>query len=296
MTIIDWRLLPASTTADLYRREWIRWRRRLSWDTSPTWDTVETARITWGLPGVACQDAGGRIRGWAFYLVRGGALEVGGLVADDAAATAALLDAIVERARNCERLTGFVYAHAPGLEAALAERRICARHFLYLARDLDGATAVESRAAGLTSWTGEDPTGAARLLQHAYGEAGRIYAPDNALTQWQQYVTNLVGDAACGTFSPTLSRAVAGATGNHALAIVTAISRRTAHLAQIAVHPAHRGRGLARRLLEDVLVHARQEGFTRMSLLVAADNLPARELYRRLGFAERERFVAIEGP
>lgn len=297
MTIIDWRVLPASTMAALYRREWVRWRRRLSWDTSPTWDTVETARVTWGLPGIVYRDASGRIRGWTFYLVRNDGLDVGGFVAEDTAATGALADALLERARTHGRLSGFIYAQAAGLDTALVQRGVRARPFLYLVRDADAPASVSSSvSADLTPWPGDGQPQAAQLLQCAYGSEGRIYAPRGQLSEWEEYVKNLVGDAACGRFSPSLSRLVARDDTFHALAVVTAISRRTAHLAQIAVHPSHRRRSLAQQLLADVLAGARREGFSRMSLLVSAENTPARELYRRFGFAEREKFVAIERP
>lgn len=296
MTVSDWRLLPAQAAADLYRRERVRWKRRLSWDTAPTWHTVETARVTWGLPGLVCHDAFGRVRGWAFYLIRQDAIEVGGFVAEDEAASVALVDALLEKGHRSHRLTGFVYAHAPGLEDALRARAVLARPFLYLVHDLEHVTRDSAdRRLELTAWPGHSPEAAARLLQRAYGAAGRMFAPNNAPHEWQQYVTNLLRDPALGSFSPTLSRVAQGEERPCALAIVTLISRRTAHLAQIAVDPSLRRQGVAQQVMCDVLASARQEGFSRVSLLVAGDNTAARALYNRLGFTPRESFVAFGG-
>jgi ribosomal protein S18 acetylase RimI-like enzyme len=114
--------------------------------------------------------------------------------------------------------------------------------------------------------------------------------------EWEEYVGNLVRDPACGVFSPALSRVWRDGDRCLALAIVTMISRHTAHLAQIAVHPAWQRRGVAHQLLEDVLRRAREAGVSRVSLLVGGDNLRARALYRRVGFVKRESFVAVERP
>jgi len=291
--VSDWRRLPASSAAELYRREQIRWRRRLAWDTASTWHTLETARTTWGLPGLVCHDAAGRVRGWAFYLTRTGRLEVGGFVADDPCATDALLDALLEQARACDGLSGFLYTKAPGFDDALASRGVPVRSFSYLVRTLDRTTDDVSRPAGVTEWSGEGLSEAADLLRAAYGETGRIFAPHNQPHEWEEYVVNLVRDPACGVYSPRLSRALPHGGGLGALAIVTVISHQTAHLAQIAVHPSLQRRGIAQQLIDDVLRQVRETGLSRISLLVGDDNDPARALYARLGFEERDRFVAV---
>ncbi|GGD95199.1 ribosomal-protein-alanine acetyltransferase [Tsuneonella deserti] len=51
----------------------------------------------------------------------------------------------------------------------------------------------------------------------------------------------------------------------------------------IAVHPSHRGRGLGRRLLDQVIADARQRGAERVFLEMRSNN-PAERLYRAAGF------------
>jgi ribosomal protein S18 acetylase RimI-like enzyme len=57
----------------------------------------------------------------------------------------------------------------------------------------------------------------------------------------------------------------------------------------LAVHPAERGRGLGRELMERLHQEARARGATRVRLTVYADNEPARRLYEDLGYELEER-------
>lgn len=60
-------------------------------------------------------------------------------------------------------------------------------------------------------------------------------------------------------------------------------------LQRIAVHPAHRNRGLARALLEAAVAAGRSEGADRMLLEVGAGNGAALGLYAAAGFVEIDR-------
>lgn len=295
MIVSDWRELPVESAAHLYRSERARWHRRLSWETADTWKTIETARVTWGLPGLVCLDDE-RVVGWTFYLPREGSIDIGGLYAEHEVATAALVDGLLERAHAIGAPRGFFYLAAPGAEPAFTSRGLRVTRFLYLVADLDGETAIAGAAPPTcpsVRWTGDRLDVAARLLQAAYGEAGHIYAPGNDVREWQTYVGHLVTDGACGRFSPVLSRMVERDGRFAALAIVTAVGPATAHLAQIAVHPADRRKGIARDLLRQVLGTAARHGFTRLSLLVSAENTAALDLYRALGFTARDEFLAL---
>jgi GNAT superfamily N-acetyltransferase len=50
------------------------------------------------------------------------------------------------------------------------------------------------------------------------------------------------------------------------------------------VHPAHRGRGIAARLLRSVIEWAAEDGALEVALWVADGNAPAAAVYRRAGF------------
>ena len=75
------------------------------------------------------------------------------------------------------------------------------------------------------------------------------------------------------------------------LALTSRVSQTTAHLCQLAIHPAAQGRKRGAELLRRVCAAAKQHGSARMTLLVASSNTAARRLYARFGFVETARFI-----
>lgn len=66
-------------------------------------------------------------------------------------------------------------------------------------------------------------------------------------------------------------------------------TRRYYLIANVAVHPEYRRRGIARALTAQAVAHAKQRGAPAAWLHVRANNLPAVTLYESLGFVERAR-------
>jgi ribosomal-protein-alanine N-acetyltransferase len=78
----------------------------------------------------------------------------------------------------------------------------------------------------------------------------------------------------------------------NAVVLVTAIGPKTAHIAQLAVHPDHRRRRLAERLVAGACELAASTGRDEITLLVGESNTAARRLYERVGFTPRATFIA----
>jgi ribosomal protein S18 acetylase RimI-like enzyme len=66
-------------------------------------------------------------------------------------------------------------------------------------------------------------------------------------------------------------------------------------LEDVIVRREHRGSGLGRRLVEQVLDWAREQGMTRITLLADQDNQAALDFYRRLGF-EKSNMTVLRKP
>ncbi len=79
--------------------------------------------------------------------------------------------------------------------------------------------------------------------------------------------------------------------GNASLVPFRHKGKRIYLVANVATHPDHRRKGIARALTERTLAHARQRGTSALWLHVRADNPGAVQMYTDLGFAERARRI-----
>ena len=298
LAVRDWRDVDPAAMRERYAREARQWRQGLAWDIASSVETIELARTTWGLPGVVAGGVGEPIRGWAFWIVEDGLVKVGGLAAEHAAATRAVVHAILERAGAAavEGLSLFLYDRTPGLRRALHATGFEIEPFLYLSRNITRPSAAIPACHGdgdaLRGWLPEDEAAAAQLLAESYGAAGRHFAPHDRPEQWARYIRDLVRQTAVGELMPDATRMLRAGDRMAALVVMTRIAPATAHVAQVVVHPAWRGRRLASALVGAACTRAAEQGCTRATLLVAADNRPARTVYARMGFDVTASFVA----
>lgn len=56
------------------------------------------------------------------------------------------------------------------------------------------------------------------------------------------------------------------------------------HITNLAVHPDYRGRGIGRKLLENIISLGKKQGICYFTLEVRVSNIVARNLYTKLGF------------
>ena len=305
MILRDWREADPATLRDCYERERRHWLDRLSWDTTWTWATVEDARFGQGLPGFLAVDGAGRVGGWAFYVVDDGRAHIGGFVADSDEATRVLLDGVLHGSEEsgADATACFVLDRAPGLAAALADHGFAVEPFHYLSLPLDPAGVQRTSDSGgfrlqpedqpvttADAWRDGDLGAVAALLEAAYtSDAGRHFAPGG---NWEKYAIGLVDQAGCGVFDTNVTRMARGDEGLLGAVLVTAVSPATAHIAQLAIHPAHRGRGLASQLTREAARRAAEAGKSELTLLVGDRNEQARRLYASMGFTQKATFLA----
>ena len=66
--------------------------------------------------------------------------------------------------------------------------------------------------------------------------------------------------------------------------LLCGVDGRRGYLQHLAVTETHRGRGIARRLVEAVVAVLRERGYTRCHIMVITGNDGAREFWKRVGF------------
>ena len=301
MTIVDWRQVDARGLALVYARERARWLVELGWETRESWLHVERARTTWGLPGLAAIDDGGRVRGLTLFHATGARFDIGGVFAESTAVREALIDAAVTVCDDAggEEVAAFLYTPDSGTRELFQARGFAVDRVDYLTLALDGERArprggEEGKTkVALRDWQAGDVEVLASLLHASYDSASaRRFVPDASAQGWSLYVARLVQHHACGKVLPSATR-LAFADGMLVGAVfVTELGPATAHIAQVAVHPAWRRKGLSSALIDEATRLARAMSYTRITLLASTSNAAAQALYRDRGFVESGMFLA----
>jgi ribosomal protein S18 acetylase RimI-like enzyme len=300
MIVEDWRDAAPSAVRALFDVEEARWRETLGWDTAASWRIVEEGRVRGHVPGWILRSRGGDVRGWVYYLLHDGDLQIGGMTAARATDLRLLLDRVLDspEASLASSVSALIFPAPASLVSALARRRFLLRRSLYLSKPLDNPPAQSPACPpGLRvrSFGCSDLFPAARLLAAAYsGMAGaECFAPHGRLDEWARYLRQLVETPACGHWRPDASFVVEepGIPGLKGVVLTTSLSSGTAHIAQIAVDTSARGQGLGEMLLGHSASRAHDTGHSCLTLMVDQGNDAARRLYARSGFTARSEFV-----
>jgi ribosomal-protein-alanine N-acetyltransferase len=125
--------------------------------------------------------------------------------------------------------------------------------------------------------------GAAGVDEHVVGAVAALEAEVFGADAWSRAQ---VAEELAGRGRRTWVAEDSGAVVGYA---VTWASGDVVDLQRIAVHPEHRGRGLARALLDAATAAGRADGADRMLLEVSAANAAALGLYAATGFVEIDR-------
>lgn len=290
--VVDWREADSADVVPLVTAEASAWLAQLHWDVADAWHVIEPARAAGHLPGAVAFDPTGRPIGWTAYLRHGASVQVMALVAPTEDATDALLDTVMasDEAVTAESAIVCVRDASPGLERALAARGFAVEPYRYLRCDLRPSTASPDT---FEPWP-ESADEVSRLFQAAYASEGavRAFAPNGRLDEWMEYLAQLRKGPGCGWFLADLSLSSRDARTGHldGAILVTHLGPGTIHVAQLAVDPRARRRGLGRTLVRAALARAAGQ-YDRATLLVAAANHAACALYDSFGFREVSRFL-----
>ena len=149
----------------------------------------------------------------------------------------------------------------------------------------------------LSRWTAHDYPAAGELIYACYvGHAdARINDQYRSLHGSLRFLHNIVRFPGCGIFEANFSwmlreRLTGALVG---MVLCSRVAPDVAHITQLCVAPAFRGRGLGRVLLQRSAEALLAGGFDAISLTVTEANDQAVRLYERSGFTLRHRFDAM---
>lgn len=301
MTLDDWRDENRTIVAGLYDEEQRRWQRELAWDTRTSWAIVEAGRQRGDVLGWILRDHKGDVRGWTYYVLFEGELQIGALSAERAIDVRELLDGVLDspEASLASSISCFVFPAPASLVSALRRRRFSVRQSLYLTRRLGTETLdhrPEAANVRVRLYRDVDMLGAVRLLASSYEGAPSAvcFAPHGRLDEWVRYLRQLIERQPCGWFLPEASFVADDPASGRLMGAVmtTALSPGTAHIAQIVVGPQYARQGVGRTLLTHAFAAAERAGYSAITLMVDEENAPARALYGRQGFVECSAFAS----
>ncbi|HJV49627.1 MAG TPA: GNAT family N-acetyltransferase [Geothrix sp.] len=151
--------------------------------------------------------------------------------------------------------------------------------------------------AGMAPWDQGLLPAASALLAEAYAGDRALWPGlgDGTPAEACQILESLIGHGEAGRFEPRASFAVRVDSAERLWGLVLAcrMGPDTGHIAQLAVAPEARGRGLGRVLLLRALRELRALGCRAAHLVVHLDNARARALYQGLGGRETHQFPAL---
>jgi ribosomal protein S18 acetylase RimI-like enzyme len=316
--VLDLRHFSARQLRPLLEREAGEWRERLCWDYRSSTELLLQYLESRILTGFVALDRG-RVCGYTFCVYEGSKAVIGDAFAtghrtmSDADTTRALLAPMLELLRHTpgvDRVESQLLLYKAGEFADLfAGPEFTVYPRLFLECDLGGHRDLLPAAAeaadlsgvgpelGLALWTPEDYQAAAELIHACYvGHADALINDQYcSLHGSLRFLHNIVRFPGCGIFEPGFSWMLRERRSGELVGMVlcSRVGANVAHITQLCIAQAYRGRGLGRGLLERSAKSLLGAGFEAITLTVTEGNEQAVRLYERFGFTLRHRFDAM---
>ncbi len=313
LEILDLRHFTARQMRPLLEQAARQWRQRLHWDYASSTELLLQYLDSRILPGFVALTRG-RICGFTFCVYEGQKAVIGDIFAGAEnpeplavvhTLTRHLLETL-EASPDIDRIEAQLLLFDAGvLPPAFSApnyggRKLSVYPRLFLERTLGPAwpqAIAYPRELELCRWAAAYYTPAAELIHASY--QGHVDADINdqyrTLAGSLRFLHNIIRFPGCGTFDPDSSWLLRDRR-NGALVAVLLCSRvapDTAHLTQLCVANAWRGRGLGKMLLAECMQRLPAARYSALTLTVSEANTEALGLYMRAGFAARVRFDAL---
>jgi ribosomal protein S18 acetylase RimI-like enzyme len=305
--VLDLRHFSARQLRPLLERETRVWRERLRWDYSNSTELLLQYLESRILQGFVALDRG-RVCGYSFCVYEGHKAVIGDAFAfghrtlGDAETTRTLLVHMLETLRHSpmiDRVESQLLLYDAGEFADIftgPEFTVYPRLFLEcrLAKmELHGPPPQ----LALTQWTPQDYQAAGELIYACYmGHAdAEINDQYRSLHGSLRFLHNIVRFPGCGVFEASFSWVLRDRQNGELVGIVlcSRVGTGVAHITQLCIAQAYRGRGLGGLLLRQSAESLRRAGFDTITLTVTEANDTAVRLYESFGFSLRHRFDAM---
>jgi len=311
LEVLDLRHFYARQLRPLLEREAELWRERLRWDYRSSTELLLQYLESRILHGFAALDQG-RICGYTFCVYEGHKAVVGDAFASghrtlsDADTARQLLIHVLDLLRHSpavDRVESQLLLFDAGEFADVLsgpEFTICPRLFLECEQQ-KAASVADSLSLPphleLQPWNPQHYQPAAELIHACY--VGHTDAQINdqyrTLHGSLRFLHNIVRFPGCGVFASNLSWMLHDRRNGALVGMVLSsrVAADVAHITQLCVAPAYRGRGLGRLLLAQNAASLARAGFAAVTLTVTEGNRQAVTLYEQFGFTLRHRFDAM---
>lgn len=311
--ILDLRHFSAKQLRQLLDQEADLWFRRLRWDYRSSTELLLQYLDSRILPGFVALDRG-RVCGYTFCVYEGHKAVIGDLYAS--AEHPAPLDVSHSLAHHIlETLNG-----SPDIERIEAQlllfdsgtltpafsnlnpNRPAFNAFprLFLERNVAPQAATVPRIPAdleLCVWNASFYQPSAELIQRAY--QGHIDSTINdqyrSLAGSLRFLHNVVRFPGCGIFDAQSSWVLRDRATRAVVAVIlcSRVAPDVAHVTQLCIAPAYRGRRLGALLLDHCMNRIAQHRYVALTLTVTEANTAATRLYAAAGFTTRHRFDAL---
>jgi ribosomal protein S18 acetylase RimI-like enzyme len=312
--VLDLRHFSGRQLRPLLEREAELWRERLRWDYRSSTELLLQYLESRILHGFVALDQG-RVCGYTFCIYEGHKAVIGDAFAaghrsmTDADTTRVLLEHVVDMLRHSpgvdrveSQLLLFDAGEFAGVFAG-PEFTIYPR--LFLECDIR-ALAIQGQRSEVRSlpaelelapWVAHDYQAAGELVHACYvGHAdAQINDQYRSLHGSLRFLHNIVRFPGCGIFQPEFSWMLRERRSGTLVGMLLSsrVAPEVAHITQLCVAQAYRGKGLGHALLAQTAQALRGAGFEAISLTVTEANLDAVRLYERFGFKPKHRFDAM---
>lgn len=311
LEVLDLRHFSAPALRPLLEDEAAKWERRLLWDYSRSTELLLDYVNSRSLTGYVAMRQG-RVAGYAFGVCEAAKAVMGDVYAFGEGehkrnpVCEALLEHLIETMQatpGIGRMESQLLLFPDGALRGPFEAagfRAFPRCFMVceLGSGIRAAGAWGAVPAGyrIERWRPEAYLPAAALIQQAYlGHTdSEINDQYRTLTGAQRFLHNIVHFPGCGIFDATNSWVLRAEDSGEIEGIVlcSRVRADAAHVTQLCVRGALRGRGLGATLLRHCLHGMAEVGLRTVSLTVTESNRQARTLYERYGFRVLEQFEA----